>query len=155
MMRWYFVLMIIASLLAGCGQKSFTVPTKAMEPTIRTGNHVFVDKTFYNKNPIQRFDIVLVTNPEGKDKTYVKRIIALGGERIEIKGGKILIDGNELRETFSAIPAHKNFGPLVVPEKEYFVLGDNHPNSYDSRYWKDKTVKTEDICGKVIKIVEK
>ena len=135
--------------LMGCGQKVFTIPVTSMEPTIKSGSPVLVDITFYDKNPIQRFDIVAVKDPDGKGKKYVKRIIGLGGERVAIERGAIFIDDIELREPFNTIPPDKDFGPIVVPENEYFVLGDNRPNSYDSRYWKRATLKKDDIIGKV------
>ena len=141
--------------LSGCGQKAFTIPVTSMEPTIKSGSHVLVDTTFYDKNPVRRFDIVAVKDPDGKDKQYVKRIIGLGGERVAIERDKILIDDIELRETFNTIPPDKDFGPVVVPQNEYFVLGDNRPNSYDSRYWKRATLRKDGIIGKVTLSVNK
>jgi signal peptidase I len=121
-----------------------------MEPTIKLGAFVQIDETYYSKNSIQRFDIVVVTDPDDKRSKYIKRIIGLGGERFEIKNGKIVVNGEPLKEPFVSIPPEEDFEPISVPSGEYFLLGDNRANSYDSRYWKKKTVNKDGIYAKVI-----
>lgn len=149
-MKKYIGIAISIFLLAGCGTKSFTAPNESMEPTIKKGSHVLVVKEYYRKNPIQRFDVVVVKDPDGKDKEYVKRVIGLGGENLAIRSGKIFINEKELAQPFANIAPDKDFGPVKIPENEYFLLGDNRPNSYDSRYWKHATVSKNDMLGKVV-----
>jgi len=131
------------------------VPTTSMEPTIKAGSQVLVDTTSYTKNPVQRFDLVVVKDPAENGKEYVKRVIGLGGETVEGRKGKIIINGQELSEPFTAVPAKDDFGPVTVPQGQYFLLGDNRPNSFDGRYWKAATVGQADIVGKIIKVVSK
>jgi|SRR5882672_724212 len=145
-------------LCTACTKWAYKVPTNAMEPTIKQGDTIWVDHKYYSNHPIERFDIVLFKasnhgDPqEGQEVGIVKRVIGLGGETISIQGGRILIDGRELKQEFEWVPLRENFGPITVPTDEYFLLGDNRGNSFDSRNWKVPTLKQVRIVGKVIEI---
>lgn len=146
-------LCVAAFVLSGCGLHGFKVNSAAMEPTIKRGRVVLINKAYYRTHPVQRFDIVAVKDPDGrkadggKEAIYINRVIGLGGERVEINGGEVFINGQKLNETFRSFPPPEDFGPLVVPAGEFFLLGDNRPNSYDSRHWKRSTVRESDIIG--------
>ena len=142
-------------LLSGCSTKSFTVPTASMDPTIKAGSHVLVDTAYYTQNPVERFDVVVMKNPDGGAKKFVRRVIGLGGETIQIQSGKVLVNGKEMKEDFKFIPSRKNFGPITIPQDQFFLLGDNRPNSFDSASWKQPTVGNNAIIGKVTKVVGK
>ena len=142
-------------LLTGCNPKSYTVPTASMEPTIKAGSHVLVDTAYYSQYPVERFDMVVVKNPDGGIEEFVRRVIGRGGETIQIQSGKVLVNGKELKEDFGTIPSQKDFGPLTISEGQFFLLGDNRPGSSDSASWKQPTVGNNAIVGKVTKIVAK
>ena len=93
---------------------------------------------------------------ETGDIKYVSRVIGLPNEKLEIRDNKIFINDKLLDETFEKMVDDNNnekwFPAIVIPENEYFLLGDNRPQSFDSRYWKPATIKKEDILGKVIEI---
>lgn len=155
-----FAPLLLLICLIGCSQWVYKVPTGAMEPTIMPGNSVVTDLIIYSKQPIERFDIVILKAPPSKDYGYkemkvVMRVIGLGGEVVEIRKGKVFINGRELIEPFTFIPSSDDFGPITVPDGEYFMLGDNRPNSYDSRYWNPTTIEKKDIEGKVTEILHK
>ncbi|MCA1618491.1 MAG: signal peptidase I [Acidobacteria bacterium] len=140
------------------------VPTGNMEPTIKPGDSAAVDLGYYSEHPVQRFDLVTFKlareniSPEmlGMDETtvYLKRVVGLGGETLEIKRGSVYIDGRALDEPFTAVPFFENekFGPVKIPEGEYFLMGDNRPNSLDGRYWARPSLKKQQLLGKVVKI---
>jgi len=91
---------------------------------------------------------------QGKGTKIVKRVMGLSGETIELVNGKVLINGHELEQTFNSIPEEDSFGPVIVPSGEYFLLGDNRANSYDSRYWNPPTINAGSIKGKVTEIIQ-
>lgn len=134
-----------------------------MTPTIKVGDRVVADESYYLNHPIQRFDIVIFQAPfdfediNAKDTRYIKRIIALPDETIEIKKGKVFINGQFLNEPFlnAKDPFEDDFAPLKIPPKEYFLMGDNRANSADSRVWKKPTINQSEIFGKVIEIIPK
>lgn len=124
-----------------------------MEPTIKAGSHVLVDTVYYTQNPIERFDMVVVKNPDGGAEEFVRRIIGLGGETIQIQSGKVLVNGKEMKKDFNFIPSKKDCGPIAIPQDQFFLLGDNRPDSFDSASWKQPTVGKNAIVGKVTKVV--
>jgi signal peptidase I len=140
------------------------VPTEAMLPTIKLGDYISIDENYYSKHPVQRFDIVAFRLPPenvppavsgvAPNTVYVKRVIGLGGETLEIKGGKVYINGRALEEPFPSVPlgAGDKFGPVGIPEGELFLLGDNRQDSLDSRYWRRPTLRGQYVSGKVIEI---
>jgi signal peptidase I len=156
------IVLVFCCLAIGCKGFAFRVPTENMLPTVKVGDTCIVDQ--YSKIEIQRFDIVMFKAPEDiaksfkeKDVKIISRIIGLPGEKIEIKDNKIFINDKLLDETFEKVIDEKdrlkNFPAIVIPENEYFVMGDNRPGSFDSRYWKPTTIKKEEVLGKVIEIL--
>ena len=145
----------ILLLLGFANESTVKMPNISMEPTIKIGAPVQIDEAYYSKNPVRRFDIVVVTDPDNKESKYIKRVIVLGGERFQIKNGKILVNGEPLKEPFASIPPEEDFESISVPNEEYFMLGDNRANSYDSRHWKKRTVSKGEIYAKVIGVEPK
>lgn len=147
---------------AGCGYGSVRVPTGAMQPTIPIGSYVIWNKSAYESgNSVNRFDLVLHTLPldevrkkRGLSETdrYIFRVIGLAGEKVEIKKGVVYVNDAKLEQPFEFSLSDDDFGPVQVPGNEFFLLGDNRPESEDSRYWKPSTVGRERIIGKVVKI---
>lgn len=124
------------------------VPTGSMETTVMAGDRIIVNRLSYVFGEPKRGDIVTFIYPDDGETLYLKRIMGLPGETIEGKEGVIYIDGNPLVEDFTQEVSYDNFGPYKIPEKSYFMMGDNRNDSWDSRYWKHKFVKREDIIGK-------
>jgi signal peptidase I len=148
--------------VAGCSYHWIKVPTGAMQPTIKIDANVMTDETAYSSNQaINRFDIVIHKAPIdenyrklgiNENTRFIFRVIGLGGEKIELKNGRIFVNDKSLEEPFEKYSSNDNFGPINIPANEFFLLGDNRPESNDSRYWKPATIKREDIFGKVVKI---
>jgi signal peptidase I len=134
--------------------QAFKIPSGSMEPTLMVGDHILVNKFIYgvklpfvNKTIIpfkepKREDIVVFIFPQDKSKDFIKRVIALPGEKVEIRDNKIYIDDKLYPDPYGHYENSKGtyvfrgkFGPVKVPERHVFVLGDNRDHSYDSRYW--------------------
>lgn len=128
------------------------VPTGSMMNTIPIGSRLIGSKLTYKFSDPQRFDVVIFKFPDNEKENYVKRIIGLPGETVEIRDGKVYINGSQtpLDDSFvtTEVPTG-NYGPYVVPEDSYFMLGDNRNDSSDARFWKNKFVKRDKIIAKV------
>lgn len=129
------------------------VPTGSMEDTIPKPSRVISSRVHYWFSDPERGDIILFDPPDGDEYYYVKRVIGMPGDTIEIKSGKVYLNGSAkpldepyLKET----PYELNFGPYVVPEGCYFVMGDNRNHSNDSRYWTNTFVPRENIHAKAL-----
>ena len=130
------------------------VPSSSMEGTLYPGDRFFGNRLAYQNDGPERFDIIVFKYPDDESLMYVKRVIGLPGERIEIIDGKVYVDGNgePLNDSFIKEPMIGSFGPYEVPEDSYFVLGDNRNNSNDSRRWKHTFVRRDQILGKGVVI---
>ncbi len=126
------------------------VPTGSMENTIMTGDCVLGFQLAYLFSDPKRGDIVIFPWPDNPEITYVKRIIGLPGETLEIKDGTVYITGKALQEDYLKEEMIGTYGPYEVPEGCYFMMGDNRNPSSDSRKWKNTFLKGEDIIAKVI-----
>jgi signal peptidase I len=116
----------------------------SMLPQLHDGERLLVNKLVYYKfksvswGHIERGDIVVFWYPKEPDKSYVKRVIGMPGETVEVRDGKVFINGTELNETYLDAEHNQSlpsFPPKRVDEHFYFVMGDNRDNSSDSRYW--------------------
>ena len=104
---------------------------------------------YYFSSP-RRYDVIVFHYPDDEEQILAKRIIGLPGETVEIEDGKIFINyDTKIDLSFANAVPVRNFGPYVVPENCYFVLGDDINNSKDSRYWKNTYVRKDQIIGKV------
>ncbi|MEW6623277.1 MAG: signal peptidase I [Bacillota bacterium] len=140
----FLVALIIRALLI----QPYHVTSSSMEPTLLEGDKILVSKLIYRFTKPQRMDIVVFKYPLNKEVDYVKRIIGLPGEIIEIRSGIVYIDGSVLEENYIIIQPEDDFGPVVIPGNRFFVLGDNRKDSLDSRYW--GTVSRDNLLGKVV-----
>ncbi len=148
--------------------QAFKIPSGSMKPTLQIGDHILVNKFTYGVDlPFtditiipggqpERGDIIVFEYPVEPDKDFIKRVIGVPGDVVEIKNKDVYVNGERLEQGYTMhtenhiIPGEKtkrdNFGPVTVPENEYFVLGDNRDNSYDSRFWgfvEDRALKGE------------
>lgn len=114
----------------------FYIPSGSMEPTLGVGDKIIVNKLgSYFKRP-ERGQVIVFKYPLDPSQDFVKRVIGMPGETIEIKDSTVYINGSPLEEEY--LPedlVYGDFGPVTVPENAYFMLGDNRDNSQDSRVW--------------------
>ena len=126
------------------------IPSGSMENTIMTGDRVFGNRLSYTFSEPERFDIIIFRYPDDESQLFIKRIIGLPGETVEIHNGQIFIDGSAtpLEDVETKEFMQGSFGPYTVPDNCYFVMGDNRNNSKDSRYWEHTFVTKDEIIGK-------
>ncbi|BAZ45753.1 signal peptidase I [Chondrocystis sp. NIES-4102] len=116
------------------------IPSEAMLPTLQVNDRIVINKSAYLFSPPQRGDIIIFSpiarlQQEGYKEAFIKRIIGLPGDTIEIKNQKVYVNNEPLQEDYIQEPPNYFYEMKVVPENSYFVLGDNRNNSYDSNYW--------------------
>jgi signal peptidase I len=113
------------------------VEGNAMAPTIENQNRLIVNKLAYHTGEPHVGDIVMLYYPLNPDKTFVKRVIAEEGDRVRIVDGRVYRNDVRMDDAFvpAAFRSHDDWGPQVVPEGYYFVMGDHRNNSSDSRHW--------------------
>jgi len=126
------------------------VPTGSMENTIQVDDHILGFRLAYLFSAPERGDVVIFPYPDDPSVIYVKRIIGLPNETVEIKNGTVYIDGVALEEDYLKEEMRGSYGPYIVPEGGYFMLGDNRNSSADSRRWTNTFLKKEDIIAKVL-----
>lgn len=128
------------------------VPTGSMKDTVMPGDRLVAFRLSYLFNDPQRYDIAVFKYPDDESVLYVKRVIGLPGETVNIIDGKVYINDSKepLDDSFIREPMIGEDGTYVVPDNSYFMLGDNRNDSRDSRFWVDKFVKKDKILGKAI-----
>jgi signal peptidase I len=116
------------------------IPSGSMLPTLQINDRLIIDKVSYRfKNP-ETGDIVVFNPTETLEKqnfrdAFIKRVMGLPGQKVEVKGGRVYVNNQPLREKYIEEEPRYNWGPVTVPANSYLVLGDNRNNSYDSHYW--------------------
>ncbi len=151
----FVVAAILAILIRTFLLGPYKIPTGSMRPTFLEGDRIFVDKISYRFHAPERGDIVVFKYPLDKKKDFVKRLVGLSGDEIEIRDGKLTINGKKMEESPFSEHYYYNredwdFGKkdmtIRVPQDSYFMLGDNSAQSSDSRNW--GFVKKEYMIGK-------
>jgi signal peptidase I len=162
--REYFESIVIAVILALFVRtwvvQAFKIPTGSMENNLLIGDHLLVNKFLFGPTPgrlekavlptrdVRRGDVVVFKYPDEPDRDFIKRVIGLPGETLELRNKKVYINGRPLDEPYvhflepaghaaevTSSDVRESYGPVQVPADEYFVMGDNRDNSQDSRYW--------------------
>ncbi len=124
------------------------IPSGSMENTVMKGNRLIGLRVAYLFSEPEREDIIIFKFPDNEKENYIKRVIGLPGETVEIIDGTLYIDGKEYEEDYLKEPMRGSFGPYEVPEGHYFVMGDNRNHSEDARVWKNTYVAEEKIIAK-------
>ena len=142
--RDIFLIVVVFILIGVFAVQPVVVEGTSMVPQLQDGERLLVNKLVYYQiqsvswGHIERGDIVVFWYPNDPEKSYVKRVIGLPGEMVEVRSGKVLINGTELRETYLDEDHNRSlpsYPVRKVDEHHYFVMGDNRDNSSDSRYW--------------------
>jgi signal peptidase I len=145
--REYAESLIVAVLLALAIRafvfQAFVIPSGSMLPTLRIGDYLLVNKFVYLFRPIRRGDIIVFKFPQDESRDFIKRVVGLPGETLEIRDRQVFINGRPLRESHAVYseppllraPGPYRLGPVVIPPGHLFVMGDNRDNSLDSRSW--------------------
>jgi signal peptidase I len=128
---WTLVIFFLVRLAV----QNFRIEMQSMEPNLHDGQSIIASKLVYHLHPPERGDIIVFHAPSNPGKDYIKRVVGLPGEEVELREGQVYIDGARLEETYVTHSGKSSWGPEVVGESEYFVLGDNRSNSNDSRNW--------------------
>ena len=167
------VAVLLALVIRAFVVQAFTIPSGSMMDTLLVGDYILVNKFLYGPEipftdahlpglrSARRGDIIVFKYPNDETRDFIKRIIAVGGETVQIKDNRAFVDGKPLDEPYvrpGSVPTtpagHCGYlygcDPIVVPPGAYFVMGDNRDNSQDSRYW--GFVKGEKIRGKAFLI---
>ncbi len=134
--------------------QAFYIPSGSMEPTLQVDDRILVGKFSYRLGAVHRGDVVVFHYPLNPGKDFVKRIVALGRETVQLRDGVVLINGTPIKELYPTALAGgdractANYGPQKIPAGQLFVLGDNRCNSEDSRFF--GFVPVPNVVGKAL-----
>lgn len=150
-----WVVMILGCLLMAEFINSFIivnarVPSASMENTIMTNDRLIANRFAYTFGDPEMGDIIVFVAPDEPDKLFVKRVIGTPGDTVQIIDGVLYINGEAIDEPYLKEPMAGSYGPYVVPDESYFMLGDNRNNSLDSRYWLNTFVPEDTILGEAM-----
>ena len=139
---------VLALTIQATVAKPFAIPTASMDPTVKPGDRVLANRFIYHFRDIHRGDIIVFRPPPSLDTDipFVKRVVGLPGETVQVRGGQILIDGEPYQVDGASVPTY-DYGPELVPPGDLFVLGDNRNNSVDSHFW--GFLPESDVIGEV------
>jgi signal peptidase I len=162
------IALVLAVIIRTFFIQAYKIPSGSMEPTLLVGDHILVNKLIYglrmpdsilglqipglpygqyliHLEPIHRGDVVVFVFPPDPSKDFIKRVIGVAGDTVQVKSGKVWLDGKPMDDPHghfevpdgdrSPISPRDNFGPVTVPPGHIFVMGDNRDRSYDSRFW--------------------
>lgn len=127
--------LVIALILRTFVVQAFWIPSRSMVPTLQIGDRVLVAKFWYHFQEPKRGQIFVFKYPVDPSRDFVKRIIGLPGDTVEIRDGYVYINGNPLSEDYVSNRDNYSMEPVKIPPGHYFAMGDNRPNSADSRFW--------------------
>lgn len=127
------------------------VPTGSMLPTLQLQDRILVNKFIYHFKDWERGDIIVFKPPVQSDGDFIKRIIGLPGDVVEVKDGKVYVNNEPLDEPYIKEAPNYEFGPVEVPPGKLFVMGDNRNESWDSHAWQT-WLPVEDVKGKAFMI---
>lgn len=129
--------LVLALILRTFVIQAFWIPSTSMLPTLEISDRVLVLKFWYHLPKVspKRGQIVVFKYPEDPRKDYVKRLIGLPGDTVEMRKGVLYVNGKEVFEDYVKNKDDYTMAMITVPEKNYFCLGDNRPNSQDGRFW--------------------
>jgi signal peptidase I len=161
--REYFESIVVAVILAlfirTFAVQAFKIPTGSMEPNLLVGDHLLVNKFVFAPiatpleravlpmREIRRGDVIVFKFPEEPERDFIKRVIGLPGDTLEVRQRQVLINGQKIAEPYAhylfsiadgeteSIDVRARYGPVTVPPNHYFMMGDNRDNSQDSRFW--------------------
>lgn len=142
--------LVISSLVIIFIAQAFYIPSVSMSPTLLIKDRIIVNKFIYSFTEPQRQEIIVFKYPVQPRRKLIKRLIGLAGDKVEIRDGLVYLNDQLLEEDYILEKDYRNYGPVVIPEDNYFVLGDNRNNSEDSRFW--GFVPKKNIIGKAILI---
>lgn len=134
------------------------IPSGSMEPTLEINDRLVVEKISYHLNPPERGDIIVFWPPESlfpeeeqRKDAFIKRVIGLPGDMVEVRDGTVFVNEVPLEEDYIKTAPNYVWGPETVPPESYLVLGDNRNSSFDSHAWEpDSFVPQENIIGKAV-----
>lgn len=163
----FVVAVILAILIRALLFQAFKIPSSSMEPTLVVGDHILVNKFIYgvripftnDRWPVftqpRRGDVIVFVYPEDRSKDFIKRVVAIGGDTIEIKDKHVILNGKPVQDPHAhffsnvvyptEVVPRDNLKAIKVPEGTLFVMGDNRDHSHDSRFW--GFVPVEDVKG--------
>ncbi|HJU42240.1 MAG TPA: signal peptidase I [Vicinamibacterales bacterium] len=178
-LREYFESILVAVVLALFVRtfvfQAFKIPTGSMKPNLLVGDHLIVNKFIFAPTvtalermllpmrPIERGDIVVFKFPDEAERDFIKRVIGLPGDTLELKNQTVFINGQPLTESYAhyifppadegqydAMAPRRKYGPITVPEGHYFMMGDNRDDSQDSRFWEHTFLPQSYVKGRAL-----
>ena len=141
----FIIAIVLALVIRTFVVQAFKIPSGSMLPTLQIGDHILVNKFIYWFTDPQRGDIIVFKFPQDEGRDFIKRAIALPGEKVEVRGKQVYVNEKPLQEPYAAhldraiqespLSPRDSFGPVVVPPGQLFMMGDNRDYSMDSRFW--------------------
>lgn len=146
----FAIALVLASFIMVFITQSYLVQGSSMEPTLYNGERLMVDKVTYRFREPKRGEIIVFRYPSDPRRRFIKRVIGLPGDQVEVRKHLVYVNGVPLDEPYIKGPTYRDFGPMIVPEGTYFVLGDNRNNSDDSRFPDVGPVPRKLIVGRAL-----
>ncbi len=156
----FLIALALAMIIRMFVVEPFKIPSGSMIPSLLIGDHLLVSKFIYKFSQPKRNDIIVFKYPDDPSRNFIKRIIAVGGDTVEMKDKVVFVNGIQQDEPYiqhlfqDVLPARfstrDNFGPIEVPQNHYFMMGDNRDSSLDSRFWENRFVNRRAIVGKAL-----